>query len=125
MRPRGARQSHCPEEFEREAIGEIVVGEIHEFAALSGACIVHDDINLFESLDGEVHDALAGIRRPEIQREGFRCAPRGPDLGCGRVEQDLIAGSENDARSAGRKAQCDASPDSPARAGDNRNLSSK
>ena len=67
VRPRGARQPNRSEVLQREAIGEIVVGQFQELAALGGAGIVHDDVETSEPCDGEIHDALAGIGHAQIQ----------------------------------------------------------
>ncbi|MCU1337634.1 MAG: hypothetical protein JWO19_3215 [Bryobacterales bacterium] len=91
MGPSGARESHGTEEFEREAIGEIFVRQIQEVAAFGRARIVHHDVDAPKTLNGELHDALAGVGRAQVKSNRFRGSAGAADLGRGGIEQRLIA----------------------------------
>jgi hypothetical protein len=122
VRPGGAGEPHGAKELEREAVGEIFVGQIEELAALGGAGVVDQDVDLSESLDSEVGDPPAGVGQAQIQCNGVRGSPGATNLGCGGIEQRLVTGAQNHARPCGCQAHRDAASDAPAGAGHDRNL---
>ena len=121
MRPSRPGQAHGAEVLQRESVGKVFVGQVQELAALGGAGIVHDDVQASELAHRELDNLPAGIRRTQVRRDGFRRASGCADLGCGRVEQRLIARRQNHARARSRQFYCNRPPDTPARAGHDRN----
>jgi hypothetical protein len=120
--PGSPRQPHGTEEFEREAVGEIFIGEIDELTALGGAGVIHQDVNASELADREVDDTLAGFGLPQIESNCFRGSTGGADLGHSRVEQWQVARSQNNGRTGGGQTDCDGASDPAARSGNDRDL---
>src|SRR5207302_9401254 len=53
MGPRSARQPDRPQELQRKSVGPILFRQVLKFPALGCAGVVHDDVDLSESLDSE------------------------------------------------------------------------
>ena len=111
------------EELERKPVGKVGVGELgEEVAALGGARVVDQDVELAEFLADGFDQRLFGAFGAQIENRNGGLPPLGPDLGRRRLEGQFVPAGQQHVAALTGKRQGDAFADAAARAGDQRDL---
>ena len=93
MRPGSLCKPHGTKEFEREAVCEILIGQIQKLGALGGPGIVYQYVDPPKTFGCEVDYALGGIGRAQIQSDGFRDSALAADFGDGLIKKLPVTGA--------------------------------
>src|SRR5262249_39660133 len=79
QRPGCARKPHVGEELQRKAILPVGVGELEEIAALGGAGIVDEDVEMAELAARRIDEPSRRVLRAQIERDDNGLAVPEPD----------------------------------------------
>ena len=122
QRPGRARQPHVGEELQRVAVLPVGVGELEEAAALGGAGVVDQDVEMAELAPHRLDQRLLRALAAQVERRDRGLAALGADRRRGLVERGLVAPGQQEIAALGRKRQRDGPADAAARPGHQRDL---
>ena len=122
LRPGRARETHGSEEFQREPIGPVFIGQFQKISALGSAGIVDDDVDLPVSLERKIHGSLRRVHLAQVHCERRRASAFALDLLHRVFQQIRVARAQHYLRSLSRQTQGDGTSDAAVRPSHNRDL---
>src|SRR5260221_6294603 len=114
MRPGGPREPDGAEEFQREAVRPVIVGQLLELAPLRGPGVIDQDVDGAESVQRRSYDLSGRFRETQIERDRDGATLGLLDSGDSFLERIPVACAEDNVRAVARELTGNGAPDASA-----------